>query len=206
MSSQPAALAAEIEIHAVPLQPSRYSARQLHEASEAMARLLRADFISSATAMDVGSDDSAAWVYPERAPKRGSLDQVRPEELLGVRLSSAGQRSTWMRLPSDSMGSVLDAAELPRRIARLLRLLGSVEVTTETQWALGVGLIPSLTLTVGLETALGSRSSAQGFGLRESAFHLEPDEAAGPGALGIGSEEVAVVLSRNLINAFIRQR
>ena len=204
--NQSAALGAEIELHAVPLRSSRYSARQLHEASEAMARHLRTDFVSPATAMDVGSGDGAAWVHPEAAPRTGGFGQARPEELLGVRLSASGQRSAWTRLPSDSMGSVLDVAELPRRIARMLRLLGAMAPTSDTPWALGIGLVPSLTLAVGSETTLGARNSAQGFGLQERALHLEPDEAAGPAALGTGSEEIGAVLARNLINAFARRR
>jgi hypothetical protein len=204
--NQSATYGAEIEIHAVPLQSSRYSTRQLHEASEAMSRHLRSGLVSSATAMDVGSDDGAAWVRPEPASRAGRFDQARPEELLGVRLSASGQRSAWMRLPSDSMGSVLDANELPRRIATLLRLLGAMAPTTGTSWALAVGLLPSITLSVGSEATLGARSSAQGFGFQESVLHLEPDEAAGPGALSTGSDEIGAVLARNLISAFSRRQ
>jgi len=107
-----------------------------------MARHLRSGLISSAVAMDVGSDSAAAWVYPAAMPRSGGFGQARPEELLGVRLSAAGQRSTWMRLPSDSMGSVLDATELPRRIARLLRLLGGMVPTPDMSWGLVWGSFP----------------------------------------------------------------
>ena len=204
--TQQASIGAEIELHAVPLEAARHSTRQLDQASEAMARQLRSGFVSAAVALDVGSDNAAAWVLPAPAARTGGFGQARPEELLGVRLSAASQRSAWMRLPSDSMGSVLDATELPRRIARLLRLLGGMVPAPEVSWGLGVGLVPSMTLAVGSEATLGARSSAQGFGFQETVIHIEPDEAVGPGAFSTGSEEVGTVLARNLTNAFTNRR
>jgi hypothetical protein len=156
--------------------------------------------------MDVGSHSDAAWVIPEPAPRTGRFDQARPEELLGVRISASGQRSAWMRLPSDSMGSVLDTAEMPRRVARLLRLVGEMAPTSETSWGLAVGLLPSMTLPEGSEAALGSRSSPSGFGFNEGPLRIDPDEAAGPGTLYAGSEDVGGVLARILITTFTRRR
>jgi len=140
--NQQAPFGAEIEIHAVPLEEVRYSARQLHQASESMTRHLRSGFVSAAAALDVGSDDGVAWVHPEPAPRGGRYDEAKPEQLLGVRLSASGQRSAWMRLPADSMGSVLDANELPRRIARLLWLVGDMTPPPETPGGSRSGSFP----------------------------------------------------------------
>jgi hypothetical protein len=200
--NQQASLGAEVELHAVPLEPARYSRRQLGDAAESMARHLRSGLVPAAMAMNVGSDHSAAWVLPAPMPGTGGFDRARPEELLGVRLSSAGQRSAWMRLPSDSMGSMLDGTELAHRISRLLRILGGMVPAPEMSWGLAVGLLPSFTLSVGSEASLGARSSAQVLGRQPRVIHVEPDEAASSDALGTSSEEVGAVAARNLINAF----
>ena len=151
---------AQIELHAVPIEPVQLSARQLRETSESIARRLRAlGLVPTSAAISVGSDSTAAWALPATPPHRGSWDEPRPEATLGVRLSASGQRSVWQHLPSDGMGSLLDPEDLPARVAGLLRLLGQVAPLTHTPWALGIGLRPSAMLSVGplrsLQTADG---------------------------------------------------
>ena len=155
---------AQIELHAVPIDPVRLSARQLRDTSESIARRLRAlGLVSISAAINVGSDSTAAWALPASPPLRWNWNEPRPEVTLGVRLSASGQRSIWQQLPSDGMGSLLDPEDLPTRVAGLLRLLGQVAPLTETRWALGIGLRPSVTLSVGPLSSLGQRTSALGY-------------------------------------------
>ncbi len=199
--------AAELELHAVPVEPIHLSARQLRDTSESMARQLRAHgLVPTSTAIEVGSDSTAAWALPARELTRGGWNEPRPEALLGVRLSASGQRSVWQQLPSDSMGSLLDPDDLPIRIASLLRLLGAISPLADTPWALGVGLHPSVTLSVGPIQSLGQRTRAQGLSVDGKPLYVDPDEAAGPGALDAGSQEIGAVLAKNLLNAFVRRR
>jgi hypothetical protein len=198
---------AEIELHAVPIDEIRRSVRQLRDHSEGLVQRLRAlGLVATSAAIDGGSDASAAWALPAQTVRTGGWNEVRPEAILGVRMSASGQRSVWQQLPADTMGSLLDADELPTRIARLLRLLGGIAPLADTTWAIGIGLHPSVTLSLGPIASLGHRSSAQGFGMDQRHLRLEPDEAVGPGGLDTGADEVGAVLARNLLDAFTRKR
>ena len=106
--------AAEIELHAVPVEPVVLSARQLRDTSDFLARRLRTlGVVSNSASIDVGSDSAAAWALMTAPSRLGGWDQLRPEATLGVRVSATGQRSVWQQLPADSMGSLLDPDELP---------------------------------------------------------------------------------------------
>jgi hypothetical protein len=104
------------------------------------------------------------------------------------------------------MGSLLDANDLPTRIARLLRLLGTIATIGHGDWALGIALRPSMTIALGPIVTLGHRTSAQGFAMDRKPLRVEPDEAVGPGGLDSGANDVGDVLARNLLDAFSRNR
>ena len=194
---------AQLEVHAIPVESERRSARQLREAADQLGVRVRSlGVVPTSAALDVGSDSTAAWVLPASPRTRGPWGEVRAAELLGVRLSAAGQRSAWEQLPSDTMGSILDPDDVNRRIGEFLRLLGQMAPLSETPWALAVGLRPSVLVTVGSIQLLGQRSSASGFGMDRKFVGVEPDEAAGPAALDTGADEVASVLANNLLKAF----
>lgn len=205
-SQRSAGGAAEIELHAVPVEPVVLSARQLRDTSDGLARRLRAlGVVSNSASIDVGSDSAAAWALMAAPSRLGGWDQLRPEATLGVRVSATGQRSVWQQLPADSMGSLLDPHDLPSRFAKLLRLLGAVAPLGGLPWALGIGLRPSTFMSIGPISSLGQRQSATGASIDRKSVHIEPDEAVGPGALDTGADDVGLVLARALLESFQRR-
>lgn len=198
--------AAEIELYAVPVEPVVLSTRQLRDMSDALARRLRSlGVVPNSASIDVGSDSAAAWTLMTAPGRLGGWDQLRPEAILGVRVSATGQRSVWQQLPADSMGSLLDPDELPGQFAKLLRILGGVAPMGGSPWALGIGLRPSTFMSVGPTSSLGHRQSATGASIDRKSVHIEPDEAVGPGALDTGADDVGFVLSRTLLESFQRR-
>jgi hypothetical protein len=198
--------AAEIELHAAPVEPVVLSARQLRDTSDALARRLRTlGVVSQSASIDVDSDSAAAWALMTAPSRLGGWDQLRPEATLGARVSATGQRSVWQQLPADSMGSLLDPDELPGRFAQLLRILGGVAPPGNSPWALGIGLRPSTFMSVGPISSLGHRQSATGASIDRQSVHIEPDEAVGPGALDRGADDVGLVLTRTLLESFQRR-
>jgi hypothetical protein len=196
-----------IDVHALPMDDCNLSARQLTEVSENLTQRLRTlGLVPASIGIETGSDSNAAWAWPAQPVHRGSWDDVSPESLSGIRVSTSGQRSACQQLPSDRLGSLLDPEDLPARVGSLLRLLGSIAPPGEGRWTIAVSLSPATILAVGPLADLGHRTSAQTTAWGNGPLNLEPDEAVSAGALDDGASEVGRVLARNLLDAFARRR
>ncbi len=200
-------MAAVLDVHAVPVPPVGMSARRLRDIPNLLVSGLRDHGrIPPGVAIHADSDPRSAWAFPEPATPSGAWDSVRPEQLLGVRIGASGQRSAWQQLPADSLGSLLDEADLSARIGRLLRLLGALVPSEDHDWALALGLTPSISLDIGPPSSLGSRSGARMNPFDQGPIRVLPDEGVTAAALGSGADEVGVVMARGLLEAFQRTR
>lgn len=197
---------AQLDLHAVPLSTVTRSRRQLGELPEQIARRLRTlEIVPPSAPIDIAADDvsASATVGNLRASTWREPDHGG---FLGCRLDAAGQRSAWERLPSDSMGTILDPTDLGDRIARNLRILGGIAPLDDSQYALAIELAaPSMTV-VGSISQLGQRTSASGFSTSDRAVRIEPDESVNEAAFDAGAPEVAFALARHLVEHFSRQR
>lgn len=194
-----------VELHAVPVIDRTLSARELRQlGDELVGRLRTLGAVVSSAAIDAGADAFAAWALPSSDERRGSWNDARPEALLGARIARNGQRSTWMRLPADGLGALLDDADLSDRLARLLRLLGGLAPLDSDGYAVAVGLASASMVSIGPVSKLGARSSAQIASLNQSDVLVPPDEAVSAAGLVDGAGEVAAALSKSLLAAFPR--
>lgn len=199
LSATPIAL----EIHVASVEATRRSGRVMAELEDALpARLRESQAVDVREALNVsGSDDAVMITLPFQHPRPGI---VRDPQLLGVRVGSDGQASVWETLPSDGMGSILDDADLPGQIIRMLRLLGAIRVFGSARLAIAVGVNPTMMLSFGRVAQL-PRSSASMLSLSDRPIRVEADESVSPAALNVGAPEVARVLSRALLNAARRR-
>lgn len=124
--------------------------------------------------------------------------------LLGCRIAADGQRSAWERLPSDSMGALLDLADVTQRIALDLRLIGALSPLESTDYAIATELEATHMTTIGTIAHLGQRTSVTGISFSDRNFRVEPDETVTPAAFDSGANEVAAALAKQLINPFSR--
>jgi len=206
-SSTPASMASVLDVHAVPIGHPSLSARQLRETAALLAGRVRAlGIVSASAAIEVDSDMVSAWACPVEGDRRPAADDIWPDAVLGVRISSRGQRSVWQRLPADRMGSLLDPEDLPGRIGTLLRLLGSLMPANNGLWALAIAVNPSTILGVGPLGSLGRRSSAQMTAPGRGPLRVAPDESVSVGALNDGADQAGRVLAENVFDAFGRWR
>lgn len=194
-----------LEVHAVPVPAERPSTRELRDFAEPLAARLRSlGAVASSVAIEADADGTAVWACPTQDLRRGAWNEPRPGTLLGVRLAPNGQRSVWQRLPADSLGSILDEADLSGRIGGFLRLLGAIRPNDRTSYAVAVGVAPTTMVTIGSMSALGQRSSAQMGSISSTGVFVPPDEAVSPTGLMERSNEVGAVLSRALLDGFPR--
>jgi len=193
---------AVLEVHAVPLGTRDRSARELREMTVQLAGRLRTlGAVPSTAAIEAGADVHGAWALPSMPPTPGMWNEARPEALLGVRVARNGQRSAWLRLPADGLGSLLDEADLAERIGRALRLLGGLLPPESDRYAVALGLASSGMVSRGSFATLGQRSSAQPISLQQTEVRVPPDEAVTASGLAEGANEVGSSLSRSLLSA-----
>jgi len=193
---------AEICVHAMPTETEHLSRRQLSELPEKMAGHLRAlGLVPTSAAIETSFDASSALATIPQMETTGwrEADHGAP---LGCRIDASGQRSSWERLPSDSMGSVLDRDDLTDRIARSLRLMGVLAPLHSPQYAVAAELEATPMTTVGTTARLGQRNSLTGMGPPDRNIRVEPDESVGHAAFDAGAEEIAEVLSRHIVESF----
>lgn len=195
---------AVLEVHAVPLGTRALSARELREMAEQLAGSLRTlGAVASAAAIEAGSDPEGAWAVPSEPSSRGMWNDARPEALLGVRMARNGQRSVWIRLPADGLGTILDEADLAERIGRALRLLGGLLPLDSDRYAVALGLASSGMVSRGSAASLGQRSGAQSISLQRTDVLVPPDEAVTASGLAEGAPEVGAALSQSLLAALV---
>lgn len=193
---------AELCVHAVPVEPALRSRRQLRDLPEAMAGRLRSlNAVATPEPIDARADETCAIVEVHERSDAG-WNQVDQGGLLGCRIDANGQRSAWERLPSDSMGVILDRNDLGERIASILRVLGGIAPPDAETYAIALELATTPLTTVGSVARLGQRTSATGLAMSDHVFRVEPDESVTLAAFDAGADDVAAVLADQVIDEF----
>jgi hypothetical protein len=189
-----------LELHILPLDHHGYSAREMELLTESLANRVRGTrYISDDVALRVSKSRDHAVANIESG-RRPAWDKPQTWRIVEVRLYGTGQISVRATLPKDQMGSILDAAALPKQIAEMLRLAGALEIIQQEYVAVAVGVSPNSLISVDTFDPGRSRSRAQpmGFGRQIGMLRTDPDEAVSLAALGNGADEAADSLARVL--------
>ncbi len=193
-----------VELHAVPLDPVRRSARQLRELPEQLVASLRSSGALPVTAGAQPRIDGDAVVVDLPAGEQ-RWDAPRVASLLGVRIDAAGQVSLWFSLPGDRMGAILDPEDLREMVAGGLRLIGALRALPDSEAAIGIGLSGASMISEGRVTGTARSSSTMSMH-GDRPVRVAPDEAVSSAAFDRGADEVAAALVESLLAAFRAQR
>ncbi|TDD50075.1 DUF4062 domain-containing protein [Kribbella antibiotica] len=187
-----------LELHVVPIgQPSR-SARQMMQLAETLPdRIREARLVAASEALDViRAGDSLQVNFAEPI---GRWREVQESKTIGIRVGADGQVSAWASLPRDGLGSILDPVRLPDQVADLLRLIGNLGVLGPAQIAIAAGVEPSTLVSVGRADGM-PRQSARIL-MSGGPIRAVPDELVSASALSAGAAEVALAVSRRIVDA-----
>lgn len=195
---------AALELHVVPTGTAARSARVMADAANSLPSRIRESGLVAASEALTSTRPGGAVVVSIAGRPTG-WNTPREPQLLGVRLGVDGQVSAWAALPGDSMGSILDPAELPEQIAGLLRLIGLLRMAESRQVAIGIGVDPAIMLSTGRVAQL-PRQSASMLSMSDRPLRIAPDELVTMAALDAGALEVGRLLSRALLEAFRARR
>jgi hypothetical protein len=124
--------AALLELHLVPAFRTPPSARRLAAVSDDLVVLGREEGLFGSSA------EPSVW-DPATVVAGAS----------GLAITPDGQRSAWLPLPSDTMGAVLDPADITGQLTVMLRALLRVGVPDPEEAALAVGVAPAVLLSEG---------------------------------------------------------
>ena len=192
-----------LEVHVVPLDGNRRSARLMRLLPDQIASALRS---SRAIAPSVGVETSASEGQVDvrvTQPARGWSD-TSPSVLAGVGVTQGGQVTIRHTLPRDQMGAILAPDDVAATITGSLRLAGDLGLLTGERFAIAVDITHPRGVSEGSANGVG-RSSASGFISRDE-LRVHPDESVSAAALDRGASEVARTLTDLLLAAFRTRR
>jgi hypothetical protein len=188
-----AGVGATVELHLVPLGAERLSATALERLPESIARVGRDHgLFGPGDALDLRSGEDRAFVT------RGV---TRDQRSAGVSVSRAHAVSAWEELPRDSLGSILDRADLASRLARLLRIGAEMAPTDVEQVALAIGFGPTQMVTEGDARDLGRRSGAT-MGMSDRLVRIDAEDSVPRDAITVAADEIGAELAARLVLRF----
>ncbi len=182
-----------IEIHVIPIPPTRLSATTLAGLPVRLARTGRElGFFTEDQGLETGLSEGSA-----RAATRPDRD-VRST---GIRMVATGTVSIWQEMPSDWLGVILEPSDLASRIAPMLRLATQLLPSVESV-AIAIGLFGLGRVTEGAAAEVGHRTSGT-LSLRQAeAALVEAQDSLPLAALPRAADEIARELAMRLIHRF----
>src|SRR5437870_12536895 len=126
------------------------------------------------------------------------------ERLAGIRVRRDRTVSLWVQVPSDMLGTIVDAEDIAGRTAHLLRLAADLDLSKSDEVALAVGLQGISMASEGSVKDLGKRTSASpaGFGRADDSAVVEPRDTVPSGALAAAAGEIGRALAARLLLRF----
>jgi hypothetical protein len=192
----------ELELHVRGVGATRArSRREMFDLAEALPSAVRAaGLVPHAVAVDLNQVQDGSLVLAVPAPpRRGGFRDATPGALAGLRVGTDGQVSMWATLPQDTLGAVIDEDEAGEQFARMLRIIGSLQLIDVESVAVGVGVDSTFMISFGKAATL-PRSGAVSLGTgSDQLARVIPDEAMSAAALTVGSSEAGRLLARDLI-------
>lgn len=192
-----AGLGATLELHFLPLKVGeRLSAVALERLPEGLARLGREHrLFGPADALDLQGGEARA------AAARSS---GRDQWAAGIAVSRLSAVALWEELPRDSLGTILDRADLASRLARLLRIGAELMSPGAADVAFAVALGPTRMISEADIRDLGRRSSAS-MEMTDRLIRIDAEDSVPSDVVVRATDEIAAELAVRLLLRF-RQR
>jgi hypothetical protein len=178
-----------VELHLVPVgDQARLQVRELTGLKAALPDHGRRHGIFSPTeALDARADSTKTVVLSR---ERGRV--------AGLGVTRTGQRSSWLGLPRDMLGAVLDESHLTEQLVGMLAVLTSLPLPAAERVAPVIGIEPAAMIAIG-SVAQIPRSSAQiGHGMPRSVRPAAGDAVA-MAAIPVHGKDVASELAARLV-------
>lgn len=128
-------------------------------------------------------------------------EQQRFGDETGLLVSRSGQRTGWITLPHDSLGSVLDTQHTQPRVASLLRTLTTLNVPLSARYGVTARINPTMMVIVGDASTVGGRNSASLARIPSAAFPIAMPDTVRGDAVASNADEVATELMARIIAA-----
>ncbi len=140
-----------VEVHFLPVTSELIPVGELAESGNHLAEAGRAGGMFSGT--------SALEVLSTASHMAVRLRDRRDDDA-GLMITRLGQRSAWLSLPRDNLGSVLDSRDLKARLTGAIRVLARVSLPLSERYVPIAVASPLMMLTVGESSVIGRRNSA----------------------------------------------
>jgi hypothetical protein len=187
-----------LEVHALPTATgSLRPVSQLADLAQRLAvRGREMGFFGQADALTIDHDSTTAWAL-RRTDRQGGgrFNDRQNDPYAGLAVGRDGAAMIFQALPTDTMGALVDQADLEQRISVLLRILAPHLPATE-HVALAAALDPLDRVSEGDPSLVGNRTSGMAGHSGGKAARAEPvDQVARPSlteGLPAVAEELAV--------------
>jgi hypothetical protein len=190
-----------LEVHAVPTTPGplRPVSELADFAERLAARGREMGFFGQGDALAINHDSTTAWVVRAESPRGGFYRERRTDPYSGLSVGRDGAAMIFQALPTDSMGALVDRADLKQRLSVLLRILAPHLPSTE-HVALAAAIDPTDRVVEGDPSLVGHRNSAS-MSARGGAARAEPVDQVPRASLSDGIPAVADELAVRLLQA-----
>jgi hypothetical protein len=182
-----------LEVSLVPTEPQSLRVGQLEVLAREMVSAGRdAGLFTQAGGVDHAHSANIAFARNERE---------RFSDEAGLLVTRAGQRTGWITLPHDNLGSVLDPQQMQPRVSSLLQTLATLDVPLAARYGFTARIDPQMMVMIGDFSVVGGRTSASLGRIRSDAFPLAiPDTVRGD-AIAANSDELAAELVARVVAA-----
>jgi hypothetical protein len=191
-----------VELHAMPLPSTPIPARILSTSHQRLINALRQHgSVAAHTGLqpEVAGTGVTIAVPDERHYR---YDELRPRQLRGVRLDRSGQVSVWWTLPRDTMGGILNEADLVEAFTEYLRWMGAIGVEPEPRYAVAAGVAGFIINIAEGPLSTQPRNSATFGSMSDEPVRVLPDESVSSAVFDRGAPEVATDLTHKLLAGF----
>jgi hypothetical protein len=182
-----------VELHMIPIPPLHLEVRRLRRMGEELAAMGRnAGLFGAAQALTIEANDRYAYVMSQPG---------RQQDEAGLAVTRTAQRSAWLTLPHDSMGSVFDQGDLRPRLAALIKLLRSILLPDSEQITFALRVEPLTLLSIGSASTVGHRSKTTMPFVSRNSCGVAPEDTVTQQALDANVDDVADELTERLATA-----
>jgi hypothetical protein len=189
---------AVLECYALPLAAPRLPATSMDALPERLAVLGRLHrLFRPQQALHTDSNPEGVTVNSASRPGPGA----------GISMRRARAVTVWTQLEGDNLGYIVEAEDLARRIAGMLRLAAEL-VPEGSEVAVAAGVGPTDQIVEGRISDLGRRTQVtlgSGFG-RQALARAEPEDSVPAATLRSASEEIARELAARVLRQFRASR
>ncbi len=184
---------AVVEVSLVPADVQSLRVGQLEAVALEMVSVGRdSGLFTPGGGVDHAHTAEAAWAHSARQ---------RYTEESGLLITRSGQRTGWITLPNDSLGSVLDPQHTQPRVATVLRALMTLDLPFAQRYGFTARVEPLTMVIIGDAGVVGGRNQASMGRTRSDVFPLPMVDTVRGDAISGGADELAEELVARLVTA-----